>query len=210
MELLPTPLPQEPMQLLNAWVDEAMTAKAKPNPNAMSLATVKNDGQPSVRVVLAKEINTEAGYLVFYTNYDSPKGNEIAQNPRAAISMHWDYAGRQIRGEGLLVKSPESESDRYFASRDRGSQVGAWASLQSQPVESREALKARFAAAQERFSGADVPRPPHWGGYRLWLTTVELWLSRESRLHDRAKWTRTVEPGTLATTSWNCCGRLQP
>ena len=198
------------MQLLNAWVDEAMTAAAKPNPNAMSLATVNSDGQPSVRVVLAKEINIEAGYLVFYTNYDSPKGNEIAQNPRAAISMHWDYAGRQIRGEGLLVKSPESESDVYFASRDRGSQVGAWASLQSQPVESREALKARFADAQEKFAGADVPRPPHWGGYRLWLTTVELWLSRESRLHDRAKWTRSVEPATLATESWNCCGRLQP
>jgi len=198
------------MSLFNEWLDEAMTVAARPNPNSMSLATVAADGQPGVRVVLAKEVNAEHGYLVFYTNYHSTKGREIADNPKAAISMHWDYAGRQIRGEGLLIKSPAAESDAYFASRDRGSQIGAWASLQSQPVDSRESLKQQFAETEKRFSGETVPRPPHWGGYRLWLTSVELWLSRESRLHDRAVWTRTFDAETLKPSEWQPGRRLQP
>jgi pyridoxamine 5'-phosphate oxidase len=213
MALLPEILPTSPLPTVNQWLNDALREQARPNPNAMSLATVNEQGQPSVRVVLCKELQVEPGYLVFYTNYRSAKSADIESNPKVSFLMHWDRQGRQVRGEGLLMKSPGSESDNYFMSRDRGSRIGAWASEQSQTVSSREILEARFAATEERFRGQDVPRPEHWGGYRLWFTAIELWLSLDSRMHDRARWERTVEAGsdgTATTADWNLIGRLQP
>jgi len=209
---LPDNLPADPLPLIESWIAEAGELTDRPNPNAMSLATASPDGQPNVRVVLAKEINVANGYIVFYTNYNSPKGDEIEHNPKAAAAMHWDSLGRQIRLQGLLTLSPAEESDAYFLSRDRGSQVGAWASEQSAPIESREALQQKFGDAEARFEGQEVPRPPHWGGYRLWPTSVELWISRSSRLHERALWTREVAVNNdeVTTTAWQTSGRLQP
>jgi len=213
MPLLPEPLPASPVLVVSEWLNDALREQARPNPNAMSLATVNGDGQPSVRVVLCKELVTEPGYLVFYTNYQSAKSADIQTNPKVSFLMHWDRQGRQVRGEGLLVKSPASESDAYFMSRDRGSRIGAWASAQSQTVQSRATLEAQFAATAERFQNQDVPRPEHWGGYRLWFTAIELWLSMDSRLHDRALWKRTVKTnpdGTPEAGNWQTVGRLQP
>ncbi len=212
MTYLPEPLPADPLSIFESWLDQAMAERARPNPNSMSLATVNASGQTSVRVVLCKQLVVEPGYLVFYTNYDSAKSADIAGNPRASFLMHWDEHGRQIRGEGLLVKSPAEESDAYFISRDRGSRIGAWASRQSSPVASREALEAQFASAEARFAGIDVPRPDNWGGYRLWFSALELWLNLESRLHDRARWERELAstPAGVSASEWQCIGRLQP
>jgi pyridoxamine 5'-phosphate oxidase len=159
----------------------------------MSVATATPDGRPSVRVVLCKHLIVDPGYVVFFTNYHSRKGSELDANPRAAAVLHWDAFGRQVRLEGCIVKSPADESDEYFASRALDSRIGAWASLQSQPLDSRKTLLKRVAAEAARF-GTHVPRPPHWGGYRLWPETVELWIEGPFRVHDRARWTRTVEP----------------
>ncbi|MDG1462197.1 MAG: pyridoxamine 5'-phosphate oxidase [Gammaproteobacteria bacterium] len=217
MRLLPETLPKSPLPLLNTWLKEAMQGVQSPNPNSMALATVSPEGKPSVRVVLCKELNVEKGYLVYYTNYRSAKAADIDCNPNAAISMHWDSKGRQVRVEGVLVKSPATESDAYFLSRDRDSRVGAWASAQSVPIPSRQALEEKFADAHKRFSGQDVKRPLHWGGYRLWFTSVELWISLESRLHDRARWERDVticdvdsESAEIKVSNWQTIGRLQP
>ena len=216
MELLPKNLPANPLPLTKIWLDEAMQERAQPNPNSMSLATVNERGQPSVRVVLCKDLIIDPGYLVLYTNYLSAKSADIDKNPNVAFVMHWDSKGRQVRGEGLLIKSPAKESDAYFLSRHRGSRIGAWASLQSQGISSREALEQQFAETHARFADTEVPRPPHWGGYRLWFTAIELWLNLESRLHDRARWERSVQlpepagPGPATPGQWRCHGRLQP
>ena len=143
----------------------------------MVLATATVDGRPSARVVLLKTLVVDPGYVVFYTNYDSRKGRELDANPRAAAVVHWDTLGRQVRLEGAVSVSPREESDAYFASRPLDSRIGAWASLQSQPLDTRATLLARVAAESARL-GADVPRPPRWGGYRLWPEAVELWTRR--------------------------------
>jgi pyridoxamine 5'-phosphate oxidase len=196
----------------------------------MVLATVGPNGQPSARVVLCKEIVPQPGYLVFYTNYLSYKGRQLAENPRAAIVMHWDALHRQVRVEGLVVRSPEADSDAYFASRPWQSRLGAWASAQSEPIGSRKDLHAAVAKAAQRFGTPPpdaattqttddifVPRPPHWGGYQLWAESVELWVEGEARIHDRARWTRSLTRRTDASADethldagpWTAT-RLQP
>src|SRR5579864_7649453 len=150
-ELLPDPLPAEPLILVNRWLAESWQLRQQPNPNSMVLATVGQDGQPSARVVLCKEIVPQPGYLVFYTNYLSRKGRQLAEHPRAAAVMHWDALHRQVRVEGPVVRAPAADSDAYFASRPWQSRVGAWASQQSAPVASREALQKAVAATARRF-----------------------------------------------------------
>jgi pyridoxamine 5'-phosphate oxidase len=190
---LPSRLPDDPMPLFAQWFDGAREAKAQPNPDSMALATVGGDGRPSVRIVLCKKLVPQPGYAVFFTNYRSRKGSELAAFPRAAAVFHWDPHGRQVRIEGPVVRSPDDESDEYFASRALDSRIGAWASEQSQPLDSRTTLLKRVAMEAARF-GPQVPRPPHWGGYRLWPESVELWIEGPFRVHDRARWTRTLEP----------------
>jgi pyridoxamine 5'-phosphate oxidase len=205
--VLPSSLPPDPMPLLGQWFSGACEAKAQPNPDAMALATATPDGRPSVRIVLCKKFVADPGYVVFYTNYSSRKGDELAANPRAAAVFHWDELGRQARLEGPILRSPDAESDEYFASRALDSRIGAWASLQSQPLDSRRTLLKRVAAEAAHY-GMQVPRPPHWGGYRLWPEAVELWVSGAFRVHDRARWTRALgnanatgyEPGPWQST----------
>ncbi len=225
VEVLPEPLPPEPMGLLNRWMAEAWRHRHQPNPNAMVLATSDPAGHPSARVVLCKEVVPLPGYLVFYTNYLSRKGRQLAENPRAAAVIHWDALHRQVRVEGPVLQAPAADSDAYFASRPWASRVGAWASAQSEPVPSREALLAALAATAQRFGtplpwqpGSEseldvlIPRPPHWGGYHLWADSVELWVEGEARVHDRARWTRTVTAlpnGFCEAGPWTAT-RLQP
>jgi pyridoxamine 5'-phosphate oxidase len=165
----------------------------------MVVATTASDGNPSARVVLCKRIDVAAGYVVFFTNYESRKGRELAVRPRAAAVLHWDALHRQVRIEGPLVQSPASESDEYFASRALDSRIAAWASAQSQPLASREVLQKRVHEVAARFgvtlgaTSGTVPRPPHWGGYRLWVESIELWSEGAHRVHDRAVWTRQLQ-----------------
>jgi pyridoxamine 5'-phosphate oxidase len=224
-ELLPEPLPPEPLVLLNEWMAQSWQQRLQPNPNAMVLATSDPDGRPTARVVLCKEIVTRPGYLVFFTNYLSRKGRQLARNPRAAAVMHWDALHRQVRIEGPIVQAPAADSDAYFASRPWQSRIGAWASEQSSPIGSREALQKAVACTAERFGVPDpgnaageghsdfvIPRPPHWGGYHLWADSVELWVEGEGRIHDRALWTRELTPeadGFFGAGPWSVT-RLQP
>ncbi len=188
---LPSTLPADPMPLFEEWFSHAREQAAQRNPDSMALATATPDGRPSARIVLLKRLVVDPGYVVFYTNYDSRKGQEMAANPYVAALIHWDAQGRQVRLEGRVVASPASESDEYFASRALDSRIGAWASLQSQPLASRATLMKRVATQAARF-GTQVPRPPHWGGYRLWPAAVELWNEGAFRVHDRARWTRSL------------------
>ncbi len=206
-ETLSNPLPGEPLAVLEHWLAEGWRRGLTPNPNAMVLATSDSHGRPSARVVLCKEVVPRPGYLVFFTNYLSQKGRQLAQNPRAAAVLHWDHLHRQVRIDGPVAKAPVADSDAYFASRSWQSRLGAWASAQSEPVTSREALQESLVAAARRFGaptpghpGAErdldilIPRPPHWGGYHLWAESVELWVEGDARFHDRALWTRTLTP----------------
>jgi pyridoxamine 5'-phosphate oxidase len=207
---LPTTLPTDPMPLFAQWFEEARAARAQPNPDAMALATVDGEGRPSVRIVLCKKLVTDPGYLVFFTNYESRKGLELAARPRAAAVFHWDSLGRQLRVEGPVLRSPPDESDEYFASRALDSRIGAWASLQSQPLPSRATLMKRVAAEAARFR-VHVPRPPHWGGFRLWPEAVEFWIEGPFRVHDRARWQRSLVPqeAGYAAGPWSAT-RLYP
>ena len=153
----------------------------------MTLATADKDGQPSARIVLMKSFD-EHGF-VFYTNYSSRKSRELAGNPKACLMFYWSPLWRQVRIEGKVERVSEAESDEYFHSRPLGSKLGAWASDQSQPVENREQLEKRFEEFALKFAD-NVPRPPHWGGYRVKPDTIEFWQGRENRLHDRLRYTR--------------------
>lgn len=191
--LLPARLPKDPLPLFAEWFSLARKKNVQPNPDSMALATASAEGQPSVRIVLCKRLVVDPGYVVFFTNYASRKGLELAENPKAAAVLHWDQLSRQVRLEGRVVRSPGDESDEYFASRALDSRVGAWASRQSQPLPSRATLLKQVAKEAARF-GTNVPRPPHWGGYRLWPESVELWVQGPFRVHERAQWTRTLSP----------------
>jgi pyridoxamine 5'-phosphate oxidase len=224
-ETLPDPLPEEPLGLAAEWLAQARADAAQPNPNAMVLATADAQGQPSARVVLCKEIAPASGSLVFYTNYDSRKGRELRANPRAAVVFHWDHRHRQVRVEGRVETLTDAENDAYFGSRPWQSRLGAWASRQSQPIESRRAMGESVAAAARRlgipYGGPGtpepkecptaVPRPAHWGGFRLRAEAVELWVEGEFRIHDRARWTRRhdVADAAGARGAW-AVTRLQP
>jgi pyridoxamine 5'-phosphate oxidase len=211
-EVLGNPLPAEPLLLASEWLAEAWRRRLQPNPNAMTLATATLEGWPTARIVLCKDVVGVPGYVVFYTNFQSRKGLELAENPRAAAVMHWDHMHRQVRVEGLVETAPAADSDAYFASRARQSRVGAWASAQSRPVASREALLAQVNEATRRFAEGEVPRPSFWGGYRLWADAVELWVEGEARIHDRARWTRELHrtpEGGIRPGPWSVT-RLQP
>jgi pyridoxamine 5'-phosphate oxidase len=224
-ELLPDPLPAEPLAVVAAWLAEAWAARVQPNANSMVLATSTPEGKPSARVVLCKDIVPQPGYIVFYTNYLSSKGRQLKDNPRAAAVMHWDALHRQVRIEGQIVQTPAADSDSYFATRAWQSRVSAWASAQSEPIDSRSALLGAVTAVARRYGaptpgspGADdsvkvtIPRPPHWGGYRLWADTVELWVEGEARIHDRALWKRNLTAtrgGSFRSGPWSAT-RLQP
>lgn len=174
--------PADPIALLQQWIQDA-SELGLPNPNAASLATVDPDGKPSVRTVLVKGLDARGA--VFYSNRNSRKGRALAANPRAALLLFWDPLGRQARIEGDVTPVSDAESDAYFATRPRVSQIGAWASQQSQPVASRAALDAAVAEFEKKFAKRDVPRPPHWGGYRVSLNLIEFWQGHVFRLHDR-------------------------
>lgn len=182
----------DPHALFRAWFAEARASEINDS-NAMALATVDSTGQPSVRMVLLKG-HDERGF-VFYTNRESRKAQELGEGSKAALLFHWKSLRRQIRIEGPISRVDDAESDAYFASRGRDSQLGAWASEQSRPLDARETFEARFEAMRARFEGGDVPRPPHWGGYRVTPQRIEFWLDREHRLHERRVFTRTAEGG---------------
>lgn len=177
----------DPIALFDRWYREAREAGLY-LPESMAMATATPGGRPSVRQVLLKAFD-ERGFVT-YTNYDSRKGREIAENPVAALAVHWPILQRQVRINGAVEKVSEEESRAYFASRPRGSRIGAWASRQSSVLISREELESRFRDLQERFRGEDVPLPPFWGGYRLVPEVIEFWQGRANRLHDRIRFTR--------------------
>jgi pyridoxamine 5'-phosphate oxidase len=220
MAHLPEKLPVNPLPLLAKWLADAQADATLPNPDAMALATVSEHGHPSVRIVLCKHIAIEPGYLVFYTNYGSAKAAAIEVHRGVAAVFHWDHLNRQARVEGIAIRSPAAESDSYFATRDKESQVGAWASAQSQPIESRRQLLHKHVATARKLSGLavdsgimSVPRPSFWGGYRIWVSAVELWMRGDARLHDRGRWERpltTVDNANPVPGKWNNPVRLQP
>jgi pyridoxamine 5'-phosphate oxidase len=224
-ETLPDPLPANPLAVAAQWLAQAQADAAQPNPDSMVLATVDSRGYPSARVLLCKEINTHPGFILFYTNYRSRKGRELEANRRAAVVFHWDHRHRQVRAEGQVELLSDAENDAYFRSRVWQSRLGAWASEQSEPVRSRGALAESVTAAARRFGipyegpgmaepdtiAVDVPRPPHWGGYRLYVDAVELWVEGQFRIHDRARWTRSLPDrrGVDSGAPWSVT-RLQP
>lgn len=175
-------LSDDPFDLFAEWMAEAATSEPV-DPDATALATVGPDGMPAVRMVLLRGYDRRG--FTFYTNRESRKGAHLREHPKAALCLYWKTQQRQIRIEGTIAEVPDAESDAYFAQRPRGSQIGAWASQQSRPLPARSTLMAHIAEYAAKFGIAPVPRPPHWGGYRLTPTLIEFWQHREFRLHDR-------------------------
>jgi pyridoxamine 5'-phosphate oxidase len=190
----------DPIALVQRWFADAQAAGVEQH-DAMTLATATPDGRPSTRVVLLKGIDARG--FAFFTNYESCKASELDANPHAALAMLWVPLQRQVRVTGRVERLSAEESDAYFATRPRGSQLGAWASEQSRPLPDRAELEARWAALDERWGGAAVPRPPHWGGYLVVPDEVEVWQGRANRLHDRFRFVRAGADGWART-------RLQP
>jgi len=180
-------MPTDPFQLFDEWLREARAAEVN-DPEAMALATADASGQPSVRMVLLKGHGPDG--FVFYTNEQSAKGEQLGVNPQAALLFHWKALRRQVRIEGSVEHAADAEADAYFATRARDSQIGAWASDQSRPLDSRETFETQFSEFERKFAGQDVPRPPHWGGYRLVPLRMEFWTDRPHRLHERRLFTR--------------------
>ena len=192
--------PETPVDSMQAWFDEANVFRPTQNPLAMALSTVDEHGAPSSRMVLLKGFDARGA--VFYTNYNSSKANDLQENNQVSLLFHWDDIQRQIRIQGHASKVPSEESDVYFATRAKLSQAGAWASEQSQPLKSRTLFMEKVAALTTQWAEEQIPRPEHWGGYRVSLDTVELWQGHDGRLHDRIRYTRTDNDW-----SWK---RLQP
>lgn len=222
-EHLPEPLPDDPFPILRAWFDDAHERRLTANPNAMTLATVALTPQgprPEARIVLCKALEPRRGVLTFYTNYRGPKARQLGETPYACCVFHWDAAQRQVRVCGPVLPAPAAESDAYFAGRPWQSRVGAHASDQSEPIPSREALLAKVEQTIERF-GVDleglergtapdpaIPRPAHWGGFRVWAERVELWSGGTGRVHDRAEWARTL--ARRAPEATEACDEFEP
>lgn len=228
---LPEPLPEHPWGVFRQWWDlahgqgqDGSGKPVQPNPNAMSLATIGEGGAPACRIVLCKKFDLDAGWICFFTNYDGRKGRHLSAHPQAAACFHWDTLDRQVRIEGDVVRSPDEESDAYFASRALVSRLGAWASDQSEPIASRKALLEKYSEVMERFrvpvealddremgQSIEIPRPAHWGGFRIWARRVELWIGGRGRFHDRAIWTRDLGASETGTSPgpWKAT-RLQP
>ena len=215
--------PVDPLPILREWLAAATGLTDRPNPHSFVLSTTDSRGRGDARVVLLKHYEEVKGYFVFYTNYLSAKGRQLAARPEASAVFHWDRLGLQARVRGPVVTSPASESNAYFATRGWESRLAAWASDQSKPVFSRDDLEARMNEAASRFGGDGrdwrraappdaVSRPPHWGGYRLWARSVELWMQGEARLHDRISWSRDLDPAgdsEFQAGAWRA-RRLQP
>jgi len=207
------------MILVGQWLDEAVEAAAQPNPSAMTLATVGNDGRASARVVLVRGLDRTRGYAEFYTNYGSRKASELAGNAWAAGVMHWDMLGRQLRFEGPVIESPPAQSDAYFSQRPWRSQINAWASRQSQTVTDPASLERKARELANRFGtpdpfgdadaaadGVAVPRPAFWGGYRFWFAAVEIWQSGQDRFHERVRYERSLDAAdahSFRSGSWS-------
>lgn len=193
--------PAEPFSLFGHWLQAARDADV-PEPNAMTLATASKDGEPCARTVLLKSFDADG--FVFFTNYGSAKGHELQHNPRAALCFAWLPLERQVRISGAVEKVSREESEAYFRSRPRGSQLGAWASEQSVVVAGRQVLEVRLAELASEYEGREIPAPPYWGGYRLAPASLEFWQGRPNRLHDRLLYSRE-----LTSRTWSL-SRLSP
>ncbi|OUU78392.1 MAG: pyridoxamine 5'-phosphate oxidase [Gammaproteobacteria bacterium TMED78] len=216
--------PDNPLKLVEEWLKEATDGKVQRHPNAMSLSTLNIKNKVSSRIVLIKNLSSKFDYITFYTNYLSKKAEDLNSNNSAAGLFHWDKLGKQIRIEGCVMRSPEEESDNYFAKRPWRSQLNAWASMQSQPISSQDYLEKERIKKAKTFGipekellskntdyDISLPRPSYWGGYRLWIDMIEFWQEGKDRYHQRLKFKRKIEPkGEIFTCSQWVSEYLQP